>query len=72
MRALRLDTIGAPVVLADLPTPVPAAGEVLVRVLAAGICHSDAHYRAGRSASLVAPITLGHEVAGEVAPSAPA
>ena len=67
MRALRLDTIGAPVVLADLPTPVPAAGEVLVRVRAAGICHSDAHYRAGRSASLVAPITLGHEVAGEVA-----
>lgn len=67
MRALRLDTIGAPVVLHELPTPAPAAGEVLVRVRAAGICHSDAHYRAGRSASLVAPITLGHEVAGEIA-----
>jgi len=66
MRALRLDTVGSPAVLTDLPIPVPAAGEVLVRVRAAGICHSDAHYRAGRSASLVAPITLGHEVAGEV------
>ena len=67
MRALRLTAIGAPVTLEELPTPVPAAGEVLVRVRAAGICHSDAHYRAGRSASLRAPITLGHEVAGEVA-----
>lgn len=67
MRALRLTAIGAPVSLAELPTPAPAAGEVLVRVRAAGICHSDAHYRAGRSASLRTPITLGHEVAGEVA-----
>jgi propanol-preferring alcohol dehydrogenase len=48
--------------------PIPAAGEeeVLVRVRAAGICHSDAHYRAGRSAMGIMPITLGHEVAGEV------
>lgn len=67
MRALRLTAVGTPLVHVDLPTPSPAAGEVLVRVRAAGICHSDAHYRAGRSASLVAPITLGHEVAGEVA-----
>ncbi len=67
MRALRLNAVGSPVVLQELATPSPAAGEVLVRVRAAGICHSDAHYRAGRSASLVAPITLGHEVAGEVA-----
>jgi 2-desacetyl-2-hydroxyethyl bacteriochlorophyllide A dehydrogenase len=67
MRALRLESIGSPVVMVELPTPTPTAGEVLVRVRAAGICHSDAHYRAGRSASLVAPITLGHEVAGEVA-----
>lgn len=67
MRALRLDTIGRPVVSAELPTPQPGPGDVLVRVRAAGICHSDAHYRAGRSASLVAPVTLGHEVAGEIA-----
>ena len=67
MRALRLDTIGRPVVAVDLPTPTPGPGDLLVRVRAAGICHSDAHYRAGRSASLVAPVTLGHEVAGEVA-----
>jgi D-arabinose 1-dehydrogenase-like Zn-dependent alcohol dehydrogenase len=66
MRALRLTSIGAPLVAVDVATPTPGPGEVLVRVRAAGICHSDAHYRAGRSASLKAPITLGHEVAGEV------
>jgi propanol-preferring alcohol dehydrogenase len=37
---------------------------VLVRVKAAGICHSDAHYRAGRSPVRPLPLTLGHEVAG--------
>ena len=67
MRALRLTSIGDPLVAVEQPTPAPAAGEVLVRVRAAGICHSDAHYRAGRSASLRAPLTLGHEVAGEIA-----
>ena len=39
---------------------------MLVRVRASGICHSDAHYRAGRSSMGQMPITLGHEVAGEV------
>ncbi len=67
MRALRLESVGHPLVLVDLPTPTVGPGEVLVRVRAAGICHSDAHYRAGRSASLRAPLTLGHEVAGEIA-----
>lgn len=67
MRALRLERVDAPIVGVELPEPVPGPGEVLVRVHAAGICHSDAHYRAGRSASLRAPVTLGHEVAGEIA-----
>ncbi|MDH5235106.1 MAG: zinc-binding dehydrogenase [Gemmatimonadota bacterium] len=67
MRALRLERVGSPIVAADLPAPVAGPGEVVVRVRAAGICHSDAHYRAGRSATLKAPVTLGHEVAGEVA-----
>ena len=41
----------------------PGAGEVLVRVKAAGICHSDAHYRAGVG-STRHPLTLGHEDRG--------
>lgn len=71
MRALRLEKPGTSIVAADVPTPKPAADEILVRVRAAGICHSDAHYRAGRSASLKAPLTLGHEVSGEVAETGP-
>ncbi len=66
MRTLRLESIGQAIVARELPVPVPGPGDVLVRVRAAGICHSDAHYRAGRSASLRVPVTLGHEVAGEV------
>jgi threonine dehydrogenase-like Zn-dependent dehydrogenase len=49
-----------------VPDPVPGAGEVVVRVRAAGICGSDLHgYRRGGSAT--APRTPGHELAGEVA-----
>jgi len=46
--------------------PQVGARDVLVKVKAAGICHSDAHYRAGRSLVRPLPLTLGHEVAGVV------
>lgn len=46
--------------------PRPGRSELLVRVKAAGICHSDAHYRAGKSRVHPLPLTLGHEVAGIV------
>lgn len=47
---------------------VPRIGrkDVLVRVKAAGICHSDAHYRSGVTKTGPLPVTLGHEVAGIV------
>ena len=44
---------------------------MLVRVRAAGICHSDAHYRGGRSPVSPLPLTLGHEVAGVVERTGP-
>ncbi|MCA0374270.1 MAG: zinc-binding dehydrogenase [Gemmatimonadetes bacterium] len=66
MRAVRLTAPGQPVVDATVPVPAPGPHDVLVRVRAAGICHSDAHYRAGRSPVDPMPLTLGHEVAGEV------
>jgi 2-desacetyl-2-hydroxyethyl bacteriochlorophyllide A dehydrogenase len=71
MKAVRLVRPGQPLQDFDIPTPIPAHGEVLVRVRAAGICHSDAHYRAGRSPVYPLPLTLGHEVAGEVAQTGP-
>jgi Zn-dependent alcohol dehydrogenases len=54
--------------LEDLEVALPEIGptDVLVRIAACGICHSDAHYRAGISAMDSLPVTLGHEVAGRV------
>jgi 2-desacetyl-2-hydroxyethyl bacteriochlorophyllide A dehydrogenase len=66
MKALRLTAVGAPIELHDIPVPEIRDGDVLVRVRAAGICHSDAHYRSGRSPARPLPLVLGHEVAGEI------
>jgi 2-desacetyl-2-hydroxyethyl bacteriochlorophyllide A dehydrogenase len=66
MKAVRLIQPGGRLALQELAVPVPGANEVLVRVKAAGICHSDAHYRAGKSRVDPLPLTLGHEVAGVV------
>ena len=67
MRAVRLIEIGKPLEMQEIPAPDPGRGEVLVQVKAAGICHSDVHYRAGKSPVGTLPQTLGHEVAGVVA-----
>src|SRR6476659_3861231 len=66
MRAVQLVEIGAPLEDAEVSLPDIGASEVLVRVAACGICHSDAHYRAGISSIDSLPVTLGHEVAGRV------
>jgi len=65
-QAVRLIAPGRRLVNEMLVAPDPAPGEILVRVSAAGICHSDAHYRSGVG-STRHPCTLGHEVAGVVA-----
>lgn len=66
MRAVRLLRPGAPLEDCDVGDPRPRDGEIIVDVHAAGICHSDAHYRAG-GGRVNLPITLGHEVAGVIA-----
>ena len=66
MKAVRMVGPGAPLEMQEIPLPVVGEKDILVRVRAAGICHSDAHYRAGRSQMGPLPITLGHEVAGTV------
>ena len=66
MRAMRLVQVGKPLEQADIPTPQIGSSDVLIRVAAAGICHSDAHYRTGISKIDSLPVTLGHEVAGRV------
>src|SRR2546421_7561800 len=66
MRAVRLTQVGKPLENADVPVPETGPTEVLIRVASAGICHSDAHYRAGITKIDRLPLTLGHEVAGRV------
>ena len=66
MKAVRLVAPGKPLEEFQIPIPMPGVNEVLIKVKAAGICHSDAHYRAGKSKVSPLPRTLGHEVAGVV------
>jgi propanol-preferring alcohol dehydrogenase len=66
MKAARLIKPGHPLEMQELPVPEPGPGDVLVRVKATGICHSDAHYRAGVSPVRPLPLTLGHEVSGMI------
>lgn len=60
MRAVRLVRYRSPLETQQVAAP---AGEAIIRIRAAGICHSDGHYRAGRGTTAL-PVTLGHEIAG--------
>ena len=50
----------------DVPEPVPREGEVLIRIMAAGICGSDMHAFLGHDERRLAPLILGHEAAGVI------
>ena len=65
MQAIRLVEPAQPLQSSEIADPSPAPGQVVVDVHRAGICHTDAHYRAGTGTTNL-PITLGHEVAGVV------
>ncbi|HZR06913.1 MAG TPA: zinc-binding dehydrogenase [Candidatus Udaeobacter sp.] len=64
MRAVRLVQVGKPLEETEVDLPEIGASDVLIRVAASGICHSDEHYRAGISRIDRLPVTLGHEIAG--------
>jgi propanol-preferring alcohol dehydrogenase len=66
MQAVRYHGPGRPLSLDDVPVRQPAAGEVLVRVAAAGMCHTELHFVSGLLDLGVAPVTMGHEVVGRV------
>ena len=66
MKAVRLTAIHAPLEQQQIDVPSLGPNDVLIRIRAAGICHSDAHYRAGVSPVARLPFTLGHEVSGVV------
>src|SRR3972149_1998650 len=57
-----------PLRLEEVPDPVPGLGEVLVKVAACGVCHTDLHYLDhGVPTFKKPPLILGHEVSGVIA-----
>ena len=72
MRAMMLDKVVSlseaddPLRLAEIPKPSPNNGEVLIRVAACGVCHTELDEIEGRTAPPKFPVVLGHEVVGHV------
>jgi S-(hydroxymethyl)glutathione dehydrogenase / alcohol dehydrogenase len=66
MRAAVLEKFGQPLVVQELELAEPRAGEVLVRLVACGVCHTDMYTASGVDPSGYAPAVLGHEGAGVV------
>ena len=68
MKAVVIEAFGAPdnLKVRDFPTPQPGAGDILVRVEMAGVCHHDVLHRAGKLPGAKAGVVPGHETAGEV------
>jgi len=66
MRAAVLERFGEPLVVQEVDLAEPRAGEVLVRLAACGVCHTDLYTASGADPSGYAPAVLGHEGAGVV------
>jgi S-(hydroxymethyl)glutathione dehydrogenase/alcohol dehydrogenase len=66
MQAAVLEEFGAPLVVQDVDLADPRAGEVLVRLEACGVCHTDLYTASGADPSGYSPTVLGHEGAGVV------
>jgi len=70
MHAMRLIKPGLaedfPLVSTDLPLPRPDPSQLLLRVLACGVCHTDLHIAEGDLTAPELPLTLGHQVVAEV------
>ena len=65
-RTASLDADPAPLTLVELPRPIPAADEVLIRITACGVCHTELDEIEGRTPPSILPIIPGHEVVGWV------
>ena len=66
MTAMVLEAQHQPLRERQVPTPIPGAGQVLIRVGACGVCRTDLHILDGELAQPKLPLILGHEVAGTV------
>ncbi|TDO36368.1 alcohol dehydrogenase [Kribbella sp. VKM Ac-2527] len=66
MRAIVIEQFGVLPTIQDVPTPEPAAGGVVLRVEATGLCRSDWHGWQGHDSDIVLPHVPGHELAGTI------
>jgi len=67
MKAMILDGLTRALRLMDVPVPVPAENEVLLKVLACGVCRTDLHVIEGDLPQSKIPLIPGHEIVGTVA-----
>ncbi len=65
-RLCRLEEEPRPLEKTDLPVPEPGAGEVLIRVSACGVCHTELDEIEGRTPPPRLPVIPGHQVVGRV------
>ncbi len=70
-RIVSLDEDRAPLRLVDLPEPRPGAGEVLLRVSACGVCHTELDEIEGRTPPPRLPVVPGHQVIGRIVENGP-
>src|SRR5215470_291093 len=66
MRAQILRAPRQPLENAEIPEPLPGPGQILLRVLACGVCRTDLHIVDGELADPALPLVLGHQIVGEV------
>ncbi|MCE7901593.1 MAG: zinc-binding alcohol dehydrogenase family protein [Gammaproteobacteria bacterium PRO9] len=66
MKAMCLQRRGGPLALVDLPMPRPGSRQVLIEVLACGVCRTDLHLVDGELPDIHYPIVPGHEIVGRV------
>ncbi|HEY8549198.1 MAG TPA: zinc-dependent alcohol dehydrogenase family protein [Vicinamibacterales bacterium] len=66
MQAMVLERPGTPLQARDIPTPRPGQGQILIRVLACGVCRTDLHIVDGELPNPALPLVPGHEIVGEV------
>ena len=72
MKAAVVRAFGKPLAIEEIPVPVPGPAEVLVKVIACGVCHTDLHAADGDwPAKPHLPFVPGHEIAGVVAALGP-
>lgn len=71
MRAMLLDAPGRALRPAEIPRPIPGAGQLLLRVRACGVCRTDLHVVDGELPDAAFPLVLGHEIVGTVVAAGP-